>query len=119
MAAIDKIYVSKYGDYKLFVDWCVKQPKIKDKYGKEVSLMSYIFKYDKWEGVNCRPVFCAPYYIDTYLIRNCPFDFIQEELMLNYGKKSQEMIDIAYDTVMKRITDIGRIEYDKRRKNNK
>ena len=47
MAAIDKIYVSKYGDYKLFVDWCVKQPKIKDKYGKEVSLMSYIFKYDK------------------------------------------------------------------------
>ena len=103
MAAIDKIYVSKYGDYKLFVDWCAKQPKIKDKYGKEVSLMSYVFKYDKWEGVNCRAViFGTPYYIDAYLIRNCPFDFIQDELMLNYGKKSQEMIDIAYDTVMKR-----------------
>ena len=71
MAAIDKIYVSKYGDYKLFVDWCAKQPKIKDKYGKEASLMSYIFKYDKWEDVNCRAViFGTPYYIDAYLIRN-------------------------------------------------
>ena len=35
MAAIDKIYVDSFEKYKLFKDWCMTQPKIKDKYGKE------------------------------------------------------------------------------------
>lgn len=102
MAAIDKIYINTFEQYKLFKEWCSKQPKLKDKYGTEVSLMYYIYDYDEWEGNDEHPIFNAPYYIDAYVIRNCPYDFIQKELMLNYGHKSQEWINEAYETVIKR-----------------
>lgn len=102
MAAIDKIYIDSFEKYKLFKDWCIKQPTIKDKYGKETSLIDYVFNYTEWKDGAVLPVCNNPYYIDAYLIRNCPFDFIQKELMLNYGKWSQDMIEEAYDIVMKR-----------------
>ncbi len=102
MAAIDKIYVDSFEKYKLFKDWCLTQPKIKDKYGKETSLIKYVFNYTEWKDGAVLPVCNNPYYIDAYLIRNCPFDFIQEELMLSYGKWSQDNIEKAYDVVMKR-----------------
>lgn len=102
MAAIDKIYVSKFKDYLLFKEWCKKQPKIKDKYSSECSLSDYLFQYNSFIDGKSYPIFNAPYYIDAYLIRNCPFDFIQDELKLNYGYKSQEWINEAYDIVMNR-----------------
>ena len=102
MAAIDKIYVNSFEKYKIFKDWCMTQPKIKDKYGREISLINYIFNYTKWKEDAVLPVCSNPYYIDAYLIRNCPFDFIQEELMLSYGKWTQDEIEEAYDVVMKR-----------------
>lgn len=102
MAAIDKIYINKFEDYKLFKDWCSKQPKIKDKYGKEVSLSDFIYKWDEWVDDKPHPVCSMPYYIDAYLIRNCPYDFIQEELAFSYGKWPQDMIDDAYNVVMRR-----------------
>ena len=102
MAAIDKIYVDSFEKYKLFRDWCMAQPKIKDKYGKETSLINYVFNYTEWKDGAVLPVCNNPYYIDAYLIRNCPFDFIQEELMLSYGKWTQDEIEKAYDVVMKR-----------------
>ena len=102
MAAIDKIYVNSFEKYKLFKDWCMTQPKIKDKYGKETSLIDYVFKYTEWKDGASLPVCKNPYYIDAYLIRNCPFDFIQKELMVSYGKWSQDDIKEAYDIVMKR-----------------
>lgn len=102
MAAIDKIYVDSFEKYKLFKDWCMTQPKLKDKYGKETSLIDYVFKYTEWKDGAVLPVCNNPYYIDAYLIRNCPFDFIQEELMASYGKWSQDDIKEAYDIVMKR-----------------
>lgn len=100
MAAIDKIYVGTYEEYKLFKDWCAKQPKLKDKYGVEVSLLSYLYKYD--DTFNGGPIMNAPCYVDAYIIKNCPFDFIQEELMTNYGHWSQKTIDEAYETVKNR-----------------
>lgn len=102
MAAIDKIYVDSFEKYKLFKDWCMTQPKLKDKYGKETSLIDYVFKYTEWPEGAVLPVCNNPYYIDAYLIRNCPFDFIQRELMVSYGKWTQNDIDEAYDIVMKR-----------------
>ena len=103
MAAIDKIYIDSFEKYKLFKDWCMSQPKIKDKYGKETSLIDYVVKYtEEWKDGVVLPVCNNPYYIDAYLIRNCPFDFIQKELMLSYGKWSQDDIKEAYDIVMKR-----------------
>ena len=102
MAAINKIYVNKFEDYLLFKEWCEKQPKIKDKYGSECSLLDYLFQYNSFTEGKCYPIFNAPYYIDAYLIRNCPFDFIQDNLKINYGYKSQEWIDEAYSIVMNR-----------------
>ena len=102
MAAIDKIYVDSFEKYKLFKDWCKTQPKIKDKYGKETSLIDYIFKRTEWLDGTIIPVCNNPYYIDAYLIRNCPFDFIQKELMMCYCKWTQKDIEDAYDIVMKR-----------------
>ena len=102
MAAIDKIYVDSFEKYKLFKDWCLTQPKIKDKYGKETSLINYVFNYTEWKDGAVLPVCNNPYYIDAYLIRNCPFDFIQKELMLSYSKWSQDDIEKLYDVVMKR-----------------
>lgn len=84
MAAIDKIYINGYENYTKFIKWCEEQPKIKDKYGKECSLMDYVYKHKDF-GEECRIAFTGPYYLDAYLIRNCPFDFIQKELKLNYG----------------------------------
>ena len=84
MAAIDKIYVNSWDEYIQFKKWCEEQPPLFDKYNKIVRLTNYLYQYkEKWES--CHPIFNAPYYIDAYVIRNCPFDFIQKELMINYG----------------------------------
>lgn len=105
MAAIDRIYVDKFEDYLLFKEWCEKQPKLKDKYGTECSISNYLYKWESFEDGDVYPIFSAPYYIDAYLIRNCPFDFIQDELKLNYGYRTQEWIDEAYNAVMNRNWD--------------
>ena len=102
MAAIDKIYVNKFEDYLLFKEWCKEQPKIKDKYGKECSISDYLFHYDSFKENGSHPIMSAPYYIDAYIIRNCPFDFIQDELKLNYLYRTEEWIDESYNSVMNR-----------------
>lgn len=102
MAAIDKIYINSVEEYNLFREWCEEQPKLKDKYGIEVSLSRYFFQYVNLEQKFFPMFFSAPYYVDAYLIRNCPFEFIQKELKINYGEWPQEWIDEAYKTVMER-----------------
>ena len=100
MAAIDKIYVDDREQYLQFKEWCEKQPPFTDKYGKTARLIDYVYKHnDKWNG---GIVFMGPYFLDAYLIKNCPFDFIQKELMINYGHWSQEKINDAYQFVMNR-----------------
>lgn len=100
MAAIDKIYVENREQYLQFKEWCMKQPPFTDKYGKTARLIDYVYKHNEdWNG---GVVFMGPYYLDAYLIKNCPFDFIQKELMVNYGHWSQEKIDDAFNCVMHR-----------------
>lgn len=105
MAAIDKIYLDSYGDYIQFKKWCLEQPKLKDKYGKEVSIIDYLFTdWDNskdWKDTS-HSVMSAPYYIDAYIIRNCPIKAVQKELMLNYGHKTQEDINEMYNVVTNR-----------------
>ena len=106
MAAIDKIYVNSYEEYCKFRDWCSEQPKLKDKYGHEESISDYLFTLwdnpKEWENGKSHPIFSAPYYVDAYLIRNCPFDYIQRELMFCYGHKTQEDINEMYNSVINR-----------------
>lgn len=99
MAAIDKIYVNSWEEYIQFKEWCKQQPPLLDKYGKKCKISDYLITgWDK-ENWKCHPIFSAPYYIDAYIIRNCPFDFIQKELMINYGHWSQERIKSFYEDV--------------------
>ena len=84
MAAIDKIYVKTYDEYLQFKNWCEIQSELEDKYGKKVKLTNYLRK--DWKnkedcGNITHPVMNNPYYVDAYIIRNCPLDFIQKELM--------------------------------------
>ena len=106
MAAIDKIYLNSYKEYKEFQEWLLKQPKLKDKYGTEVSIYAYFFDWwddpKDWENNNSHPVFSAPYYVDAYVIKNCPLEYVQKELMVNYGYKTQEDIDEMYKSVINR-----------------
>lgn len=108
MAAIDKIYVNSYKKYKEFEKWLLEQPKLKDKYGKEVSIYNYFFYWwddPKYWVNDSHPVFSAPCYVDAYIIRNCPLDYVQKELMLNYGYKTQEDIDEMYNIVINRTSE--------------
>lgn len=109
MAAIDKIYVNSYEEYKEFEKWLLEQPKLRDKYGKEVSIYNYFFKsWDNpkyWAIKESHPIFSAPCYVDAYIIRNCPLNYIQKELMLRYGHKTQEDINEMYNTVINRTSE--------------
>jgi hypothetical protein len=102
MAAIDKIYVDSYEKYVEFKEWCEKQPPFTDKYGVKEPMTRYLIT--GWEKENWveHPIASFPFYIDAYIIRNCPFNYIQKELMIRYGHHDQEWIDDAYKSVMKR-----------------
>ena len=102
MAAIDKIYLDSKDNYLQFKEWCKQQPLLRDKYNKEISLTAYMYNQDDYSFKQAAPVFMAPYYVDAYVIKNCPFEFIQKEMMINYGHWSQEKINEAYDIVMHR-----------------
>lgn len=117
MAAIDKIYLHSYDEYIQFRDWLTKQPKLKDKYGKEVSLMRYFF--DWWDDKDCwlnedgndvsHPIYSAPWYVDAYIIKNCPLPFVQKAIRINYGYINQYIIDAWYDTVKHRTEEEQKI----------
>lgn len=101
MAAIDRIYLKK-DDYLAFKEWCKNQPPLHDKYGKEVHVTDYLWSVDdeSWKDDNeYRPVMSAPYYVDAYIIRNCPIEGVQKELQLDYGYWSQERIRDFYESV--------------------
>lgn len=111
MAAIDKIYLNSFDTFTKFKEWCEAQPPIKDKYGKEDKISNYLFYnwYDPkyWKEDDCHPVMNAPYYVDAYIIRNCPIEEVQEELMVNYGHYSQKRLWEMYNEI-KEYADKGK-----------
>lgn len=105
MAAIDKIYLKSFETFTEFKKWCEAQPPIKDKYGREDKISNYLFydwydpKYWEKKDYPCHPVMSAPYYVDAYIIRNCPIEEVQEELMVNYGHYSQKRLWEMYNKI--------------------
>ena len=83
MAAIDKIYITSLKQYDEFAEWCRQQPMLTDKYGYQESITKYLYPRPTSDRECC--AFMAPYFVDAYVIRNCPLDYIQEELKINYG----------------------------------
>ena len=110
MAAIDKIYLHSYNEFLLFKQWCKKQNPLKDKYGNKIPLTIYLYNPDEncnWDyGV---PVYNAPCYVDAYIIRNCPFTFVQKAIRINYGYTEQEEIEDWYNIVKNRSKEDQRI----------
>ena len=115
MAAIDKIYLN-WTDYCQLKEWCNTQPPLYDKYGKEIYLKNCLWHYDEKDFIDhtgkyrIMPVMSNPYYVDAYLIRNCPIAGVQKELMLNYGYWDQERIRKYYEDV-KNWHDKGKCPY--------
>lgn len=106
MAYIDKIYVKTKAQAEEFKEWCRHQ-FVTDKYGKTVSLHRWcneknvIDSFDWSSGE--KPVFSATWDLDYYIIKNCPFDYIQDRLKIMYGEDTYNGIkNGTYDPVAER-----------------
>lgn len=92
MAAIDKLYTNSYKNYIDFKEWS-KHVLLEDKYGKRESICNYIIPWEEndFKDNKERPIFSAPYYVDAHVIRNCPLQFMQNEMKLHYGDSYDEI----------------------------
>lgn len=100
MAAIDKTYISDWNQFDMVRNWAIKQ-QFTLKNGKIVKLKNYLYYPDlteeEWfeheaiwnqnhsESTYDVVLWNTPTYVDIWLIRNCPFDFIQDRLKEQYG----------------------------------
>ena len=51
------------------------------------------------------PVFSAPYYVDAYVYRTCPFEFVKKALMANYWTPEELL---KYDTPYRKGVEYGK-----------
>lgn len=98
MAAIDKTYISDWETFDEIRNWALKQ-RIPLKDGTSVSLRDYMYCPDltkeEWdENVElCKDrgekyyvvLWNTPTFVDVWLIKNCPFEYIQDTLKEQYG----------------------------------
>lgn len=86
MAAIDKTYTSSWEDYQLLVEWC-KGKSFTLKNGDVIKPSNYIYEWEResFDGERELPIWNTPTYLDIWLIRNCPLEFIQDRLKEQYG----------------------------------
>lgn len=86
MAAIDKTYTSSWDEYQSLLEWC-KDKSFVLKNGDVVRPSKYIYKWreEDFDGERELPVWNTPTYLDIWLIRHCPLEFIQERLKEQYG----------------------------------
>ena len=100
MAAIDKIYISDWNLFNEIRNWAINQHfQLKD--GTKVHLKNFMYYPDltkeQWDKQEAKSkidypnwkfeivLWNTPYYVDVWLIRNCPFEFVQEELKEQYS----------------------------------
>ena len=115
MAGIDKTYLKKWDQYKSLRDWCVSVGEVTDDYGNKFSPISWLgeYTYEGWmEGTENEteevPVWNTPLYLDIYLIRYCPLDFIHDRLKEQYGEGWSKNAFCAtqntYDEILNRVS---------------
>ncbi len=76
MASIDKIYGTKE-QYWQFYNWCEDQ-------------IGTWFFYDEPLGEN-GPITNTPVWVDVWLWKNCPFEFVKMRLLDMYGDKAPKI----------------------------
>jgi len=100
MAAIDKTYISDWETFDKIRTWG-KSQQFTLKNGEVIKLVNYMYYPDitkeEWEeyeksykennpnGIFELVLWNTPTYVDVWLIRNCPFEEIQERLKEQYG----------------------------------
>lgn len=88
MAAIDKIYLKDYNTYKDFLNWA-KNTKYECPNGLVIEVYKYVYGFwsDK-DFINKEiPVLNSNYSLDYFLIKYCPFKFVQDRLKYLYNKE--------------------------------
>lgn len=91
MAVIDKTYIKTYNQYKEVCDWC-KDVVVTFDINKNIKFKpsEFIYEYTEDDFKNLPEnaelvLWNTPSYMDKWLIRNCPIDFIQKRLKEQYG----------------------------------
>lgn len=92
MAAIDKTYIKTYNQYKEVYDWCKDIVVTLNFNKKNISFKPSEFlnelKEDDFNNLSENRelvLWNTPWYMDKWLIRNCPIEFIQKRLKEQYG----------------------------------
>lgn len=91
MAVIDKTYIKTYNQYKEVCNWC-KDVVVTFDINKNIKFKpsDFIYEYTEDDFKNLPEngelvLWNTPCYMDKWLIRNCPIDFIQNRLKEQYG----------------------------------
>lgn len=82
MAEIDKTYTSSYQEYREFKDWADTQV-ITFYDGHKRYVKVYVWKESDFTEE--LPIMNTPTWLDTYLIQNCPVEFVQARMRDVYG----------------------------------
>ena len=90
MSYIDKLWVSSHEEYAEFVNW-IGNKTVKFFDGTVVNVNQFLIEWsdNDFNGKEL-PLMNSPLFIDVWLIQNCPFEYILNQLTEKY---SQENID--------------------------
>lgn len=107
MAAIDKIYITSIEQYREYKKWCDSIPYQRDSIGNLWHPSEFMYEtraeQDYINGFSNSkeiPLCNNPDYVDVFLIRNCPIEFIQNRLKEQYGDEYDCILNYTsmYDT---------------------
>ncbi len=91
MAGIDKTYTSSYQEYREFKDWADTQV-ITFYDGHKVCAGDWVYGLEEGDFTGRQtPIMNTPTWLDTYLIQNCPVEFVQERMRSVYGDYYEEL----------------------------
>lgn len=108
MAAIDKIYINSIEQYRDYKKWCNSISYQKDSIGNLWHPIEFMYcnsdtECELWINnakTKDAPLCNNPVYVDVFLIRNCPLEFIQNRLKEQYGEEYDQILNHTsiYDT---------------------
>jgi hypothetical protein len=97
MDSVDKTYTNSYDEYKAFCKWAKsRRKKFKVKCRRcgvyspnEWTIMNCVYPLKKanFDGIREVPIMNTPEIIDRYLIKYCPFEFVQKRMKDVYTKE--------------------------------
>ena len=119
MAGIDKTYLKKWNQYEALYNWCKQVGEVTDDYGNKFSPIDWLreYTYEEWEKYTKQEaeeiyIWNTPLYLDIYLIRYCPLDFIQDRLKEQYGEGWSKTVFCTsintYDEILNRVSSYDR-----------